>query len=526
MTYPIPDNEAGRLRALERYDVMDTTPEAEYDDIVFLASQICGTPISLITLLDEDRQWFKANFGLGVAQTSRDVAFCAHAIVQDDVMVVEDATRDNRFQDNPLVLDDPNIRFYAGAPLVTPDGYALGTLCVIDNKPRQLNSEQLRALKALSRQVVSMFELRRAAQHERELQDAMQSILVAAGEGIFGLDHAGVATFVNPAAATMLGYEVEELVTEHLHELTHYSKPDGSPYPLRECPIYASLSNRTARTVIDEVFWRKDGTCFPVEYTVTPLLAEDSVTGSVVIFRDITERNQLDRMKDDLISQVSHELRTPLTSIKGYAEGLLADEDGPLNDEQRRSAETVLRNANRLQSLVDDILTISRLEAGRLKLMKEQHDLETVLTAVLEEFTHAARKKEITLQLNTEGSLVVEVDESRITQVIGNLVANAIKFSDQGGAVEISAHRDADEVSVEVRDHGMGIPAEEISNLFQRFFRASTASRTEGTGLGLVISKELVELHDGRISVASEVGTGSTFTLTLPALPSDSGTSR
>jgi diguanylate cyclase (GGDEF)-like protein len=164
----LPENERERLRELERYRILDTLPEQAYEDLVKIAAGICGTPMALVSLIDHERQWFKARTGIDAPETPRDIAFCAHAINQpDELFIVQDARVDERFSDNPLVTEDPNIRFYAGAPLVTPSGYALGTLCVIDREPRELEPFQIEAMRGLSRQVVALFELRRA---HRELR--------------------------------------------------------------------------------------------------------------------------------------------------------------------------------------------------------------------------------------------------------------------------------------------------------------------------------------------------------------------
>jgi K+-sensing histidine kinase KdpD len=157
-----PQDETFRLQALHQYNILDTPPEAAFDDLTRLATQICGTPISLISLIDESRQWFKSKVGLEIQSTSRDLAFCSYAILQPhDTLIISDTLLDQRFATNPLVTSDPRIRFYAGVPLLTPEGYALGTLCVIDHVPRQLSSEQLEALKTLSRQVMTQLELKR-----------------------------------------------------------------------------------------------------------------------------------------------------------------------------------------------------------------------------------------------------------------------------------------------------------------------------------------------------------------------------
>ena len=175
----LPQTEKKRLKVLWQYDVLDTVPEEVFDDLTELAARICEAPIALITLVDEDRQWFKSKVGTSVVETSRDISFCAHAIQQEGLFIIPDTTKDKRFAKNPLVVSDPKIRFYAGAPLVTPDGYALGTLCVIDKVPRELRPEQQQALRVLARHVMTQLELRR---HTRELVKATEARESTSGE--------------------------------------------------------------------------------------------------------------------------------------------------------------------------------------------------------------------------------------------------------------------------------------------------------------------------------------------------------
>lgn len=174
----LPQNERQRLEALRRYQILDSEPEQSYDDLTYIASVICQMPIVLVSLIDEHRQWFKSKVGLEVNETSRESSFCAHAILNNEVMVVPDANLDTRFHDNPLVVGEPNIRFYAGAPLHTKDGFALGTLCVIDSIPRTLSEQQIKGLEALARQVSTLIEMRLAL---HELHHALSTIKLLGG---------------------------------------------------------------------------------------------------------------------------------------------------------------------------------------------------------------------------------------------------------------------------------------------------------------------------------------------------------
>jgi GAF domain-containing protein len=182
--YPIPENEAERLNTLRGYGILDTHPEDRFDDLTRLATLICGTPISLISLVDEDRQWFKSKTGLEVCQTPREEAFCAHAIMSPELLLVPDASQDPRFATNPLVLGELHVRFYAGAPLTAPNGHHLGALCVIDRVPRQLSREQLESLRILSRQVMAqvilgknLYDLATALKAKEDLEQDIQKLI-------------------------------------------------------------------------------------------------------------------------------------------------------------------------------------------------------------------------------------------------------------------------------------------------------------------------------------------------------------
>jgi signal transduction histidine kinase len=226
---------------------------------------------------------------------------------------------------------------------------------------------------------------------------------------------------------------------------------------------------------------------------------------------------ELDQLKDQFVSTVTHELRTPLSAVVGYLELVLDGEAGELNEVQARFLDIVSRNATRLNDLVDDILTVARLDSGRMTLEFEEADLVALVTGEIESARPGAERQGVDFGLHTaEETLMLRADPRRLAQVLGNLLSNAIKFTPEGGAVTVSLDRQGDSAVLEVADTGVGIPEDEVGHLFERFFRASTAADIRGTGLGLSIATSIVDGHGGAIGVRCTEGVGTTFSLTLP----------
>ncbi len=303
---PLATNERERLEALRSFEILDSESEAAFEDLVEVASHVCGTPIALISLVDEERQWFKARVGLEFAETPRDQAFCAHAILDDATMIVPDATRDERFRENPLVTEAPGIRFYAGAPLRTTDGYRLGTLCVFDTEAREANplsAAQVEVLEALSRQVVRLLELRRVSAHlveelsrsanlvdqVKQGSNELKTIFNATADGLITIDETGTILTFNRSAESLFGYQRAEIVGQNVKMLApspYHEEHDGY---LRR---YVNTGNPHVIGVERELLGkRKDGSSFPMALRVTEtrIRAERVFIGTV---QDISERKR------------------------------------------------------------------------------------------------------------------------------------------------------------------------------------------------------------------------------------------
>ncbi|RYG64561.1 PAS domain S-box protein, partial [bacterium] len=361
---PLPPDERDRLEVLGRYAILDTLPEQQYDDLTFLAAQICGTPISLISLVDRERQWFKSRYGLEIDETPRELSFCAHAILGNGVMEVENTTLDPRFVDNKFVVEDPSIRFYAGAPLVAEDGAKLGTICVIDKAPHRLTSNQIRALEGLARQTVAQMELWRTIKRLEAADMARQQALshLAANAALLRqfVEHAPAAIAMLDREMRFIAYSRRFLTDYHLGpiDLSGRSYYDIFPdLPARWRDAHQRvLKGSVERSDVDE--WvRADHEVEFLQWEMRPWRDVHGQIGGVIMLTEvISERVRANRIKNEFVSVVSHELRTPLTSIRG-ALGLLAGGvAGPLPTGAQQMVEIARKNSDRLVLLINDIL--------------------------------------------------------------------------------------------------------------------------------------------------------------------------
>lgn len=345
-----------------------------------------------------------------------------------------------------------------------------------------------------------------------------ESILDSVGDGIYGIDLEGRVVFVNRVGANLLGYTPEEMQGQRLHPLVHHSKSDGSPYPAEECPVLVTMRRHSPIRVRNEVLWRRDGTSIPVEYVACPLIDEGRVTGAVVAYQDVTERRQLDRMKDEFISTVSHELRTPLTSLRA-ALGLIAG--GALAarpDKAEQMLEVAMGNCNRLVHLVNDILDFESIGSGKLRLEHSDISASELLRSATSLQDPQAQRAGLRFRIEAE-PINLWVDKDRIVQTLSKLVSNAIKFSPPNSEIFLRACAFSEtEALIEVQDNGRGIPLEMLDTIFDRFQQvdASDSRDLGGAGLGLALCRGLVDLHGGKIWAESTVGRGSSFFFTVP----------
>lgn len=402
------------------------------------------------------------------------------------------------------------------------------------------NRQRLRANERLTGQREVMLDdavglVRQLRENEGQLEAAgalFRSVLNSVTrQSVVGTDLTGAIDVWNTGAQSMLGLAADDVIgTRYMHEFHRGEELEDRARELGY-PAGATVLNPGFSALVevarlggsedrDWTYVRADGGTVPVHVAVTPRVDENgSTVGYIFVGNDISERKELARLQDEFVGLVSHELRTPISSILGYLELIGDESEAPLTDEQRHYLGVAERNAHRLLRLVGDLLFTAQVTAHKFPIESAQVDVNAVVAGCVESARPVSQRATVLLLCTpAPGTPVVRGDAMRIAQACDNLLSNAIKFTPRGGTVSVSVEAADGVVTVSVRDTGMGIPAEEMSMLSTRFFRASTATRSavQGVGLGLSITKAIVTAHGGELSATSEVGVGTTFSFTLP----------
>jgi PAS domain S-box-containing protein len=394
-------------------------------------------------------------------------------------------------------------------------------------------------LKAKINVFVELFRKREAiktqAQQLARLSRQNELILKAAAEGIFGVDLNGMSTFVNPAAASMVGLPPEDVTGRDIHALLHPAIPGIATCDINHCPFFAALRVERVHDDIEDTFFREDGTSFPVEFRVSPMHDENGKkVGSVITFRDVTEKRHAalaaenerryreaeaqNRAKDNFLATLSHELRTPMTSILGWVQFLRG---GDYTEEELKEALQMIESSAKLQKrLIDDMLDVSRIVLGKFNVDLRPIRLAEVVEAAVTNARPDAAERGVRLSSSIEPAEdLVAADAARLQQVIGNILSNAIKFTPAGKHIDLQLHRVDGKMEIAVRDEGEGIDPTFMPHVFERLEQGESGSKRTGLGLGLAIARHIIDLHKGEIHAHSEgPGKGSTFVVTLPAL--------
>ena len=524
----IPLNEKERLAALKSYDLLDTASENTFDSLTKLAAMVCDVPVSLISLVDQDRQWFKSKFGLGASETPREVSFCGHAINQTETFYVEDATKDDRFKDNPLVVGNPNVIFYAGTPLIDDKGLAIGTLCVIDNKPRSLSSHQLEQLKIIGDQAIYLIQSRVAMKKKEEAL----SLLTKLAENLPGFIYTyqlfsdGSSCF--PFSSNLIE-EIFEVTSEEL-------KVDSSKFFSR---IHPDDIQNVANSIRESAITMTKCSC---DYRVVlPTLGEKwirgnanpekALDGSILWHGFISDITELKKQEDiinhtlkmaslgEMAAGIAHEINNPLTIIKGTSQQISTSLKRDIFEKEK-----FIRYAEKIETTTDRIAKIIRgLKFFSNEKKMDNFQKESIFNIVEDTISLCSEKFKINnidfkfKYSEDSAHLLVECHAVEISQVLLNLLNNAFDaieiFDEKWIELEILNHSDV--VTISIMDCGNGIDKEEVAKILTPFY--TTKAVGKGTGLGLSISHRIIENHKGKLWI-DETCPNTKFVVEIPKI--------
>lgn len=516
-TPPVPDNESLRQLAVERTRLLDTPSEARFDRLCRIARASFGASSALISLIDRERQWFKSAQGVDVSETERAVSFCGHTILSDDVMVVSDALKDERFADNPLVTGELQVRFYAGAPLRCRDGLNLGTLCLLDTRPREFSPEQCELLRDLADCVEEEVCHEDAASLTERLLESEQRL-----RALFQLSPIGIALVdfdsgqfldVNPALVRSTGYSRAQLLAlDHWHLTPSECRP-------AKAEALASMVKTGHYGPLDIAYERADGSRYPVRLQGMLLQGEEGRRYVWKFVEDISEQVRVERLQREFIATVSHELRTPLTSLSGALDLLSGGALGALPAKANELLRVAQCNSDQLTFLINDLLDFEKLVADKMIFAFRQQALGPIVEeAIADNAPYGAVRSVSIALIEAIPPVWVDVDHQRLRQALSNLLSNAVKFSPAGSDVSVAVRLLEAQAEIRVTDRGEGVPEAFRERIFEKFAQAgaSAARRQGGTGLGLAITRELVERMHGQVGFDSQPGQGASFWIRLP----------
>jgi len=532
--------ERDRVEALYRI-TQELTASLDLDRVLnralALINRTIGVPQGSILLLDQETGYLVYRAALGRVEAlprggkrtafRRGVGLAGWVLEHGRPVIIERLDRDERWITDPDKKGESQSAM--AVPLGTPDD-VLGVMLLFHPQPGYFTQDHLRLVTAAATQVTNVIkntELYRLVRSQAERLGNMvivqraeasrsRAILESITDGVVVADADGLVTVVNPAAERLLGVQEEGCIGQPLWTL--YARfPPQVVDEVQKIIQKLGVGRPPAQLTLERELGREKRI---LSAHFAPVVTEqEEFSGVVTVLRDITREREIAQAKNEFISIVAHELRTPMTSIKGYTDLILKKAVGPLTEAQENFLRVVKSNVDRLAALVSDLLDISRIEAGRVKLNLQPLRLEEITRDVVSTLERAIHERNLTIEVNIPQDLPwVRGDRDRLVQVLTNLLSNAYQYTEAGGHITVSLHRRDGMVQVDVTDTGIGIAPEDQERIFERFFRADheLVRRQSGTGLGLPIVKSIVEMHGGRIWVKSELGKGSTFSFTLP----------
>lgn len=530
--------EEKRLQAVKNLELLDTPPEKRFDRITGLAARIFSTPISGFALVDRERVCYKSVYGLQQKEIQRKVSLETVCIDAKEFFSLYDAQVDPRFAENILVSQGPKIKFYAGVAVKTLAGEKVGVFFIADRIARRLSDIETSTLKDLAKWVeleitkcksktcqndpVYAQAQQALSKRNRQLAESQaknEAMLENIGDGVIGINDGGDIVYVNSQTEKMLKMSETELIGKRMIHAVPLLDEAGKEVPPEKRPIRTALLLKKKVVSSDYFYKRIDGSKFAAAITATPVVLHGQVVGGVNVFRDITKEYEIDRMKTEFISLASHQLRTPLSAMKWFTELLLDEEVGKLSEEQREVATNIYQSNERMIELVNALLNISRIESGRIIIEPKITDLKLLVEEVIGELKPKIEEKKHKLAISVHGNLPkINIDPKLVRHVYMNLLTNAIKYTPDKGEITVIISKSGNEVISQITDNGLGIPESQADKVFSKFFRGQNIVKmvTDGTGLGLYLSKAIVESSGGKIWFESTEGKGSTFWFILP----------